>query len=248
MVTGSGMARIAPYVLAVTSLFSWCLDARAEETNVGVSAPPTRDDDDAESAVIPPSPRPLRDFPDATPPVAVTTPGAEAPDVYALRRLAFEAHLGIATPVGSLGFVTEYAVHPVIGLGAGLGVGSGPRNGNKLHGALVARVRPMRRKGNALVFGAAYSFGGFERFGLHLGDGDPPPVADRADWAHWAQLDIGWERRAEKGFLIRITAGGAVLLNPADLVCTQSDAARCLSTSSQSLFTLDLALGFAGPV
>ena len=175
-------------------------------------------------------------------------PSLNAPDVYAVRRLVLEAHLGFGTPVGALGIVTEYTVHPLLGLGVGAGVGSGPSGGNAFHGALLARFRPLRGKNNALVLGAAYSFGGFHRFDPRLGDGDPPPVADTADWAHWAQFDIGWERRAAKGFLIRLSMGGAVLLNPADLQCAPADAARCQPTTSQSLFTIDLALGYAGPV
>jgi hypothetical protein len=150
--------------------------------------------------------------------------------------------------VGALGIVTEYSVHPVLGLGAGIGVGSGPSGGNFVHGALLARFRPLRGKRSALVLGAAYSFGGFQRFELHIGDLEPPPVADSADWAHWAQFDVGWEGRAEKGFLIRLSMGAAILLNPADLRCAAADAALCQPTTSETLFTFDLALGYAGPV
>jgi hypothetical protein len=187
-------------------------------------------------------------FRSAPPATEVPLHASEIPNVYEVRRLALEAHLGFGTPVGELGLVTEYSVHPLLGLGAGIGMGWALQGGNALRGALLARFRPLRGKNNALVFGAAYSFGGFQRFELNIGEEEPPPVADRTNWAHWAQFDIGWERRAEKGFLIRLSMGGAVLLNPADLGCAPSDAALCQPTTSQSLLTFDLALGYAGPV
>ncbi len=220
-------ARSTALLLAVAA-FSWLATARAED--MGSEA-----------------------VPNSTPPVAERPPerlptAPRAPDVFAVRRLALEAHLGFATPVGELGLVTEYSVHPVLGLGAGVGIGWAPGNDNALRGALLARLRPLRGRNNALVLGAAYSFGGFHRYELRIGDLEPPPVADRADWAHWAQFDVGWERRADKGFLIRLSMGGAILLNPADLVCAPADAARCQPTTSQSLFTFDLTLGYAGPV
>jgi hypothetical protein len=216
--------RFAPSLalLLVVGSFAWSHTARAED--MGVDA--------------------LR----VTSPV---TEAPEAPDMFAIRRLAFEAHFGLATPMGEFGIATEYSVHPLLGLGAGIGVGvgldSGPDQRNTLHGALLARFRPLRGKKNAMVFGAAYSFGGFQRFGYPNDESNPPPpLADRSDWAHWAQFDVGWERRAGTGFLIRMSVGGAVLLNPADLQCAPGEA--CLPTTSQSLFIFDFALGYAGPV
>lgn len=227
----SGMrVAVLPFVVAC---FSWPLTARAEDMgSEDLSSGATRT-----ASTVTETPAP-------SPEAAV----AEAPDIYAVRRLALEAHIGFGTPVGALGIVAEYSVHPLLGLGAGIGMGSAPSNDSALHGALLARLRPLRGKNDALVLGAAYSFGGFQRFELQISDSEPPPVAGRADWAHWAQFDVGWERRADKGFLIRLSMGAAILLNPSDLRCSPADAAVCQPMTSETLFTLDLGLGWAGAV
>jgi hypothetical protein len=244
-------------LLAVAS-FSLSLTARAEDNHPSSpplpEAPATRDDSDAAGpATTQPATGSARLVPLRDAPGSLSSP-PEVPDVFAVRRLTLEAHVGIATPVGEFGFVSEYSPHPIIGLGIGVGLGLrfgadiGSNNSNGFRGALLARFRPLRGKKNALVLGAAYSFGGFQRFEVHIGDTDPPPIADRANWAHWAQFDIGWERRAPTGFLFRMSAGGAILLNPGDIECKPSEAASCIPLKSQSLFTVDFALGYAGPV
>jgi hypothetical protein len=162
-------------------------------------------------------------------------------DPFEERRLALEGHLGIATPVGTLGFVAEYSVLPFLGLGAGAGVSFGNR-GNTVLGAVVARLRPLRVRQNALVLGGAYSFGGFHLFEFGIGDTAPDSIG--APLAHFAQADIGWERRSPRGFLIRLGLGAAWLLNPSDLTCTQAGS-PCTPPSSKTLFTFDLALGYA---
>ncbi len=231
-------------VLLSAASLGGALTARADDAPAAPAAPaplpaapPTREEDD--DAITP--------LPDTKGPSSVPSSVPET-DVFSRRRLAIEAHLGFATPVGALGAVVEYSVTPFLGLGAGFGVGSGPEDGNNLHGALLTRFRPFRGKTNALELGAAYSFGGFRKFELNIGDSPPPNVADRADWAHWAQFDIGWEHRAEKGFLMRLSLGGAVLLDPADLQCGSSfvsGASSCAPTDHETLFTLDLAIGYA---
>src|SRR5689334_1641640 len=75
-----------------------------------------------------PEPQPAQAMPEMTP-----LPDAPAPSVetrpsstFDVRRLALEGHLGFGTPVGAIGGIFEYAPAPIIGLGAGIGAGSGP--------------------------------------------------------------------------------------------------------------------------
>lgn len=121
--------------------------------------------------------------------------GPDTADLFAMRRWAFEGHLGIATPVGSAGVIVEYSPLPFLGVGAGAGAGSGPDNGNHFHGALVARARPLRGTTNALVLEGAYSFGGFKHLELFTGDVPNDWSVAGGNWTHWAQTDLGWEHR-----------------------------------------------------
>lgn len=249
-----GFGPCSAMLLAVASLTS-SPTARAEDTHPSSpqtpAAPATRDDSDAAlpAATQPATSTwafaPLRNASDA----GLAIP--DVPDSFATRRWTLETHAGIATPVGEFGLESEYSPHPIVGLGIGVGLGAVPKGANAFRGTLLARLRPFRGKKNALVLGAAYAFGGYARFDVsNFGEsaGDTPPLADRTKWAHWAQFDVGWERRATSGFLLRMSVGGAFLLNPADLECSPEDAARCVSVSSQTLFTLDFAVGYAGPV
>jgi hypothetical protein len=247
------LLRTAPAI--VTAILAVASPTRAKDIGVEEKEPQER------TAPVPPAPVTPALIASAPPndaePVASAPPTdvAESPastsspaSTFDVRRLALEGHLGIGTPVGSLGAVLEYAPLPFLGLGAGLGVGSGPSSGNHFHGAVVARFRPARGPKDALVIGLGYSFGGYQRFHLNI-DGDPSNDALQADWAHWAQADIGWERRTPKGFLIRLSMGGAALLNPASLRCDDAAfSSSCRSASSEGLFTFDLALGYAGPL
>jgi hypothetical protein len=254
MATWIGFGPCSAMLLAVTSLTS-SLTARAEDTHPSSpqapGAPATRDDGDA---ALPVAARPAMGTPAFVPLRDASDAGLAIPDVpdsFATRRWTLETHVGFGTPVGEFGLESEYSPHPIVGLGIGVGLGAVPKGYNAFRGALLARLRPFRGKKNALVLGAAYAFGGFARFGgISFGEGesDTPPLADRTTRAHWAQFDVGWERRAPSGFLLRMSVGGAVLLNPGDLECIPEEAARCVSVSSQTLFTLDVAVGYAGPV
>jgi len=183
-------------------------------------------------------------------------------DAFARRRLALEGHVGFGTPVGALGFVAEYSILPFLGVGAGVGIGSGPDGGNHFHGALVTRVRPLRGRTNALVIGAAYSFGGYKRFELFIPNDQPSNYfSAQGDWAQWAQADIGWEHRWEgcarltggtdmncrspvDGLLLRLSLGAAYLLNPNALACYGAAAEAC-SRAPNAIFTFDIAIGYA---
>ena len=217
------------------------------------SAPPTRDsaDDGADESDASPAPpatgtaggspvSPLRNYGEGGPP-ASEVKAQPLVDPFETRRLALEAHLGLATPVGTAGFIAEYSVLPFLGLGAGVGISPGNRE-NTVLGAIVARLRPLRVRQNALVIGTAYSFGRFHLFQFNIGD--TPSETIGAPLAHFAQADIGWERRSPHGFLIRLGIGAAFLLNPSDLTCTQSGS-PCTPPASKTLFTFDLALGYA---
>jgi hypothetical protein len=196
-----------------------------------------------------PTPQPMQAMPEIAPLPDAPVPPVETPaqSTFDVRRLAFEGHLGFGTPVGAIGGIVEYAPVPLLGLGAGAGYGSGPSNGSHFHGALLARLRLVRGPKDALVLGLAYSTGGYQRFHLNLG-GEGSERSEgtwpEASWVHWAQADLGWERRTPQGFVIRLSLGAAVLLNPADLRCPSLSTSSCASTS-ETLVTFDLALGYA---
>lgn len=167
--------------------------------------------------------------------------GADAVDLFATRQWTFEGHLGIATPVGSLGGIVEYAPLPFLGFGAGAGLGSGPVDGNHFHGALVGRARPIRGTMNALVIEGAYSFGGFAHFEIFTGDAPNDWSVAGANWTHWAQTDLGWEHRWDRGLLLRLSLGAAWLLDRSDVTCPS---VHCGGLASGPLFTFDTAIGY----
>jgi hypothetical protein len=116
--------------------------------------------------------------------------------------------------VGALGVILEYLVTPALSFGVGAGIGSGPSSSAPVHAAIVGRVRPVHGERTALVLGAALSTGGYSRF--ELGGGS----SASAEWAHFCQAEIGWERRSQKGFLVRLSIGVAAMLNPGALRCS----------------------------
>lgn len=226
----------APCVLL--ALLAVSVDASAKDIGTdAVEGPPT--------PAPAPEVQPVPAVPATTTIRDATTPREDtrASSTFDVRRLAIEGHIGFGTPVGAIGGIVEYAPVPIFGLGVGAGAGSGPSDGNHFHGALVARLRPLRGPKDALVIGLAYSAGGYQRFHLNFGEGSDSSVG-RADWAHWAQADLGWERRSPKGFLIRLSLGGAAMLNPADLRCPGFSASSC-GSHSETLVTFDVTLGYA---
>jgi hypothetical protein len=167
------------------------------------------------------------------------------------RPTSIEAHLGLGTPVGGLGVSADYSLVPEIALGAGAGIGSGFDVPSTLHTAALARLRPVYGVRNAFVANLAYSTGGYQEPRLDLGMGHSSATRRYgAERAHWFQLDLGWERRAESGFLLRISTGFARLLNPDDLRCVIRDEGTempCAVRSDEptTIWTLDFALGAA---
>lgn len=140
------------------------------------------------------------------------------------RPLTLEGHTGFGTPVGGLGVMLDYLLIPAISLGAGAGAGSGPSGSFPLHSAIAVRVRPIRAGVSAMaafVVGAAFSTGPYRRFALNLGIGEGTPRATTATWAHFLQAEIGFEGRMKNGPLFRATVGGAAMLNPGALQCTE---------------------------
>jgi len=230
-------AQVPTTLCVLLGLLAAPLDARAKDIGTGAG-------DEPGARAPRPDLEPVRPMAGPLPDAPARPVEAPAQSTFDVRRLAIEGHLGFGTPVGAIGGIVEYAPVPVLGLGAGIGYGSGPSNGNHFHGALVARLRPLRGAQNALVLGLAYSAGGYARFVLNLGEG-PGDQARTAEWAHWAQVDLGWERRTPKGFLIRLSLGGAVMLNPGDLRCPGSSSTSSCGFDSQNLLTMDLALGGA---
>ena len=167
------------------------------------------------------------------------------------RPVAIEGHIGAGTPVGQLGVTADYSFLPEIAVGGGVGFGSGLETPT-LHTAAIVRLRPLYGIRNAFVANVAYSTGGHKELELDLGmgHGGPQETYYGAERAHWFQFDLGWERRAKSGFILRISSGFARMLNPGDLECVVRDPETFGATTCEvpddattTLFTMDLALG-----
>lgn len=166
------------------------------------------------------------------------------------RPVAIEGHIGAGTPVGQIGVTADYSFLPEIAVGGGLGFGSG-LDTPTLHTAAIVRLRPLYGAHNAFVSNVAYSTGGYKELELDLGmgHGGPPETYYGAERAHWFQFDLGWERRAKSGFVLRISSGFARMLNPGDLECVVRDpeisgpTCEVPDDAATTLFTMDLALG-----
>ncbi|HEX4341338.1 MAG TPA: hypothetical protein VH062_35765 [Polyangiaceae bacterium] len=209
-----------------------------------MSAPPTRE-------AVPESSDPPPELPPAP------EPALPEPDLWEKEKFDVEAHVGAGTPEGALGLVFQYFVLPALSIGAGVGIGSAEPNGSIFHGSVIAQVRPARGKRNALVFGGAFSTGGYRRLSIDLavdGGGDDTRTVS-AHWAHFLQGDIGWEHRSDSGLIVRLSLGIAAMLNPGSLQCTTGFTASLGgpgpcdpftgSSHDEILPTFDFALGQA---
>lgn len=182
----------------------------------------------APSAEPAPAPAPRREatYPEATYPSPAHALPAPAPlekpptSSFEIRPASFEAHIGAGTPVGGIGLMLDYLIIPNLSLAGGFGFGSGPKASPGIHGAAMVRFRPAVGLRNAFVIGAGLSTGTYRRLEWIQIFSDREVTAD---WAHFAQVEFAWERRAESGFLIRVGGGFAYLLNPSALHCTESD-------------------------
>jgi hypothetical protein len=158
------------------------------------------------------------------------------------RPFALEGHVGAGTPVGLGGVEFEYSILPLVAVGAGAGVGYGAKEGtNSPRIAFLARARPLRTMNHALAFGAAYSGGAYR---APLVSEEYTPVY-KSDWVNWVQADAGWEWRSDVGFLLRLSAGFAVMLNPGNVSCFAVFSERCESNDLVVIPTIDLGLGMA---
>jgi len=154
---------------------------------------------------------------------APSSSGAARPGpVWTQRRVAFDAHLGMGTPLGLLGGSLE--VTPVAALTVGAGVGTSAF-GPQVAGLVRLRTAP-RREGSFYV-GGGYSQGRYEqglsnRYGIFStfdgifeSMGEHPPTPWRS-WqtARWLNLEIGADTRRASGLDARGFLGIANLLNP----------------------------------
>jgi hypothetical protein len=173
-----------------------------------------------------------------------------SPNPWVDRPLSLQAHLGLGTPVGTTGVSLEYLAAPAISVGAGLGYGSGTPG---LHTALSAMLRPARGANDAFVIGLALSTGSYERRGLfQSGNRNDTFTEYRSNWAHFLQLEFGYESRGDQGSLFRVTAGVDTVLNPGNLACREvydrqsfGEGYPCAAPASETIPTLGIALGYA---
>ncbi len=148
----------------------------------------------------------------------------QPPTVYsgwAERRLALDANVGLATPLGLLGVSLEYAPIRWVSLGAGVGTNL---EGPQFAGMLRVRFTPNRP--TSLFVGGGYSQGRFSqglltRYGMLsipqgvLDAGGERPATPWRRWkrARWLNLELGGEKRSDGGFDVRGFGGVALLLN-----------------------------------
>lgn len=134
--------------------------------------------------------------------------------------LAFDAHLGLGTPLGFGGGSFDYSASRWFGVMAGIGVGDiGPQF------AIMPRAQIlMDRLG--LHVGAGVS-GGPDRWDegfiamMHGG------VAKRSTFAMWANGQIGTDYQFESQWRIGGYVGGTMLLNPSSYECSDETSHHC---------------------
>lgn len=150
---------------------------------------------------------------------------AREPHPWRARPFAIDALIGIASPVGLAGLAAEYAPIEALSLSAGAGSNW---FGWQLAGMLRWRFNPERRTSWSL--GVGYSQGAhhqqrgtqdgvFSLFTAPFASMGENNSQDR-DWrvARWLNLELGVERREERGVDVRGFLGAAILLNPSDNV------------------------------
>lgn len=126
-------------------------------------------------------------------PALMATDAAASPGVWEARPLALEMHAGFGTPVGLFGGIVEYSLSPLLGIGAGLGIGVESFTGSTQHAALVGRLRPARGKNIALEIGVAYSIADQYQRPAPFARTEYPEISSVDGLAHWAQVEFGFE-------------------------------------------------------
>jgi hypothetical protein len=161
---------------------------------------------------------------------------------WAQRPRSILVHLGIATPVGNLGAMFDWAFHPAFSLSGGLGMSSD----SGLQTAAMLRARlPLR-----VV--APYLAGGVSEGRYHWQEIDAyfdtcSCAAKDSPLAWWANAEVGLEGIAAAGFTGRLYLGYGHMLNPESLVCTKA-LTHCETSfpdAGQQLLYLGLALGYS---
>jgi hypothetical protein len=207
--------------LLLTSLPAWSAPSGAASDDSPVAVP--AQSAQAEATTSGPT--------DAAVPV---NPPVVPSDPYAPWRehpLAFEAHLGIATPIGGMGAMVRYSLVPPFALGCGAGT-----NLVGLEVACNARLTWIGENQKATFFAVGVSGGPhlqtdttqFGAFALVLAPltqtrEDSPPAPLRYKRAFWVNFEIGREKRKLSGLVAGIYLGGAFLLNPGDGYASTSD-------------------------
>ena len=174
----------------------------------------------------------------AWPSLAVAREGTRFTD----RPLTLNAIIGIATPVGELGIMSEYSVSSRFAIGAGAGT--------NLYGielgveGLYRLLLSERGAAHALSIGLAFSEAPYER--PLDGSGDDWDV--RSKHTYWTQTDVRYEFLASYGFKLSIATGVALPVAVTDTECYRSATGSCNnggdSIAYAPLWTLTIALGY----
>jgi hypothetical protein len=201
--------RLMPRLAATICFALFCAPAGAAEAVAPQSY------DDAVPSIDPAS-APKEEA--TAPPPVLDVPGP-------LRRTAIYYAMGLATPIGFLGFESVHRFGKFLELSAGIGIGGSAVQSNRhsFGGVLQWSLMPRLRLGNdhaALTLGAGVSggeYGGFDVFG----DGPGCPSSDSygcsgstlgfpTQYTLWRNLEIGGEYWSRGGFALRYFVGLAL--------------------------------------
>jgi hypothetical protein len=221
---------------------------RASDSVASESQEPRRVRPTVDDVTLPPT--------SARPEAHVETIRADEPvdpwGAWRTRRLTLEADLGIAAPLGGVGFYADYALATRLSVGCGVGTNFiGPE------GACMARARLFERKRSAFYFGVGVSGGphrqsDVSRLGLlaiplapltQIRE-DLPPAPRDWDFAKWANFEIGFDTRWEKGGTMRAYLGIAALLNPGGSTTAPPDDKSYYGTVDTAKMLLYAGIGF----
>lgn len=135
------------------------------------------------------------------------------------RRRAIYCVLGVATPIGFVGFEGVFRLGALFEVAGGFGVGGSATQaetnasvGHALQWTLMPRLR-LGDDHHAFTAGAGISggeYGGFDLFGVGPGchsDNDPCSGGFQTRYSLWANLEIGGEHWGRSGFALRYFLG-----------------------------------------
>lgn len=171
----------------------------------------------------------------AAPSTATTAEANAAPATWPHPALSFSLIAGPATPVGLAGAAVGLSLTRWFAIDVGVG---GGRAG--VQAAAMPRFRWLVADDLALTAGAGWSGGPYVTSPMFTGD--DLSRAFKWDWAHWANFELGWEKRyAPSHVSVRPFFGVGRILN--DRACDAFDARVC---KNEGLFYVGVQLLFTG--